>query len=83
MTLETLFGVALIANIYVLVYYRLMVRFHQQKQADRPQKTAAALLSIPPYRSLSERGRQYARRWWIALGVMSTVILTLATRLEF
>ena len=83
MSWETLIGAALVVNVYVLVYYRLMVRFHQQKQDGRPQKTAAALLSTPPYRRLSERGRQYARRWWYALAVMTVIVAVLALRLEF
>lgn len=83
MHLETLFGLLLLIGLYVLVYFRLMVRFFQSRASEHPQKTFAALLSVPPYRGLDEKGKRYARRWWYTLLLMTAIIVLLAFRLDF
>lgn len=81
MIVDILFGVALIANVYVLVYLRLMVRFHQQKQGLKTMGNGATLMTIPPYGKLLGDGRSYARKWWYALGVLSLLIAALTLRI--
>lgn len=76
-------GVLLIASTYVVVYYRLMVRHFYEKKRGRRESTFAALFSFPPYRSLPESGKKYARRYWIAMGFLIGCILATAFLTDF
>jgi len=60
----------LLFDLYLLVYYRLMVRFYYQKVSGTRETGFGALFTPPPYRILPERGRKYARRYWGAVAVM-------------
>lgn len=75
MSLRTVLGILLIVNGYVLIYYRLLVRHFYQEQYGVKESTFGALFSFPPYKRLSELGRKYARRYYVALAVLVVVLL--------
>lgn len=68
--MKALIAVLLLMDVYMLVYYRLLVRFYYEKVADKKESAFGAIFSIPPYKILPERGRKYARRYWGAVSVM-------------
>lgn len=78
MSLRTVLGILLIVNGYVLVYYRLLVRHFYQEQYGVKESTFGALFSFPPYQRLSELGKKYARRYWVALALLMLVLLVSA-----
>ena len=81
--MTAIIGAILLVSVYVLVYYRLMVRFYYQKQHDITESTFGALFSLPPYGRLCEKGKRYARRYWGAVAVMVGMIVLGAVTLEF
>lgn len=83
MSLETALGILLLISVYVLVYFRLMVRFHHAKMNEKKEKSFLAVLTVPPYRNLNDKGKHYARRWWYTLLFMALIIGVLAIRIDF
>jgi hypothetical protein len=75
MSLRTTLGFLLVVNGYVLVYYRLLIKHYYEEQHGVKEGTFGALFSFPPYRRLSEKGRKYARRYWMALALLISVML--------
>lgn len=75
-----------VADIYVIVYYRLMVRYYEERDLGpeavmTPPAGTRRFLAIfgdlfmpPPYRKLSDKGRRYARRYWYALGMLALLL---------
>jgi hypothetical protein len=81
--MRTFLGVLLVVCGYVVIYYRLMVRHHYE-QHHRVKETAfGALFSFPPYGQLPEAGKKYARRYWIAVAVMTGCLLAIAAVTDF
>ena len=77
--MENLLAVILIIDIYVVIYYRLMVRHHYEKQFNIRETNFAAIFSLPPYSKLSEDGKKFSKRYWYALSVMLLCIAILAS----
>lgn len=75
MSLRAMLGILLVVNGYVLIYYRLLVKHFYEEQYGVKENTFGALFSFPPYRRLSEPGRKYARRYWVALLLLTVVLL--------
>lgn len=82
MSLRAVLGILLVVNVYVLIYYRLLVKHFYQEQHGVKESTFGALFSFPPYRRLSVPGRKYAQRYWIALFLLITVLLASALMKE-
>jgi uncharacterized membrane protein HdeD (DUF308 family) len=78
MSLRTVLGILLVVNGYVLIYYRLLVRHFYQEHSGVKEGTFGALFSFPPYQRLPELGKKYARRYWIAMGLLISVLLVSA-----
>lgn len=77
--METLLAIVLIIDVYVVIYYRLMVK-HLYEQEHKVKETAfGAIFSLPPHSRLSATAKQYSRRYWIALGLLVMCIALLAT----
>ena len=74
--------VVMVVDFYVLIYYRLLVRFYYERTTGRRETTFGALFSLPPYRVLPERGRRYAKRYWLALSLLICTVLILAWHLK-
>lgn len=76
--MRTLLVMVLVGAAYAVVYYRLLVKFYDEKQNNVRESGFAAIFSLPPYATLPEKGRRYARRYWIALAVLVTTVIVLA-----
>ena len=50
--MKTAIALVLLIDLYLIVYYRLMAKFYQEKITGVSQSGMAAVFSIPPYRSL-------------------------------
>jgi hypothetical protein len=81
-TLKTLLGIVLLVDAYIIVYYRLLVRYHYEKATGRQESTFGALFSFPPYKILPPAGRSYAQRYWIAIGLLVVCMAVLASVTE-
>jgi uncharacterized membrane protein HdeD (DUF308 family) len=78
MSLRTVLGILLVVNGYVLIYYRLLVRHFYEEQQGVKESTFGALFSFPPYQRLPELGKKYARRYWVAIALLVTLLLASA-----
>lgn len=77
-TLKLLLWVVVFLDVYVLVYYRLLVKHYYEQAQGTTEGTFWTLLSFPPYGRLSETGKKYARRYWFALTVLAGCVTALA-----
>jgi len=68
--MRDLIGVVLIFNAYIIIYYRLMLRYHSEQQSGQKESTFGAIFSFPPLKLLSDKARKYFKCYWIAIGVM-------------
>ncbi len=73
-------GAVLIADVYALVYYRLLVR-HFLEQDDGVKETGFfVLLAPPPLKIASPLARKYAWRYYAALVVLLACFAAVAWR---
>lgn len=75
--------VVVFLDIYVLVYYRLLVKHYYEQAQGVTEGTFWTLLSFPPYGRLPETGRKYARRYWAAFTVLVVCVTALAMTADF
>jgi hypothetical protein len=73
----------LVVSAYVVIYYRLLVRHYYEKQFGVKESNFGAIFSFPPYRALPDAGKKYARRYWIAVSIMVSCVVTLAVMTDF
>ncbi len=76
--MEIALGIGLVANLYALVYYRLLVRWFLDQDCGVKETAFAALSTPPPWRILSPLGKKYAKRYFIALGTMVALMASIA-----
>ena len=81
--LKFLLWIVVFLDVYVLVYYRLLVKHHYEQARGIAEGTFWTLLSFPPYGRLPEAGRKYARRYWVALAVLVGCVTVLALSVDF
>lgn len=81
--LKTLLWVVVLFDVYVLVYYRLLVKHHYEQAHGVREGTFWTLLSFPPYARLPVAGRKYARRYWVALALLVGCAAALALSADF
>lgn len=80
--MDWLFFIVLIANIFAIVYFRLMVGYHRERATGERDAGFMAAISYPSRRGLPEEGLRYRRRYWWAVAVLFALVLTaLAWRL--
>lgn len=77
-----LWGVIFI-DVYVLVYYRLLVKHHYQKAHGVNEGSFWILLCFPPYAGLPAAGKKYVHRYWVALGILVGCVSALALTADF
>lgn len=77
--MRTLLAIVIVIDAYVLIYYRLLVRHYYEEAHGIKEGAFGALFSFPPYAKLPESGRKYARRYWVAVAVLTVCVLVLAT----
>jgi len=81
--MESLLAVIMIIDVYVIIYYRLLVKHHYETEKNIKETAFAAIFSFPPHAQLSETGKQFSRRYWFALIVMFSCILILVGMRDF
>lgn len=65
----------LIFSVYLAVYYRLMANFYATQQSGIKKSAFVVLCSFPPYRHLPDKGKKYARRYWISLLILFVCLM--------
>lgn len=68
--MRTIIGLLLIMTVYVLVYYRLLIRHYYEQATSRKESTFGAVFSLPPYKLLPPVSRKYVKRYWYTLLLM-------------
>jgi len=81
--MKTLLLILLLLDVYVLIYFRLMVRYYYQCQYQTKESAFWALLSPPPYRRLDKKGKAYARRYLAAVAAMAAILVALSFSVKF
>jgi hypothetical protein len=80
--MDTLFMALVLANLYLIVYYRLMVGHWREKATGRRESGLIAAISYASRENLPAEGMKYFRRYWYAVGALAAlVLLGTATRL--
>lgn len=81
-SLRIVFGVILIVALYVIVYYRLMIRYHYEKATGNKETTIGAIFTAPPISKVPKDKRHYVVRYFIAVGVLTAAIIAIALVFE-
>jgi len=81
--METLIGIIIIIDAYAIVYYRLMVKHYYEKENGVTENNFGAIFSFPPHSKLSDIGKRYSKRYWIALIVLFTCVALLIPGRDF
>ncbi len=81
--MEALLGFIIMIDAYVIIYYRLMVKFYYQNENNKMESNFSAIFSFPPHSKLSEKGKHYSKRYWIAMAVLLVSIALLIPGRDF
>ena len=81
--MDIVIGAVLIADVYALVYYRLLVRHFLEQDEGVKESGFAALLVPPPLMIASAPARKYAKRYYAALVVLALCLAAIAWRSNF
>lgn len=81
--MRTLLGILVVIVVYVIVYYRLMVKYYYEREHGVRESIFGALFSFPPYSLLPDKGRIYARRYWVAVAALLAIIAILVAITDF
>ena len=81
--MDIVIGVVLIADVYALVYYRLLVRHFLEQDDGVVESGFAALLAPPPFKIASSLARKYAKRYYAALAVLGLCFAAIAWNADF
>jgi uncharacterized membrane protein len=66
-----------IADLYLIVYYRLMVGYYQARNGAPVERGGILRALTPPARShLKPHERKYLRRYWIAVAGLAVLVAT-------
>lgn len=72
--MEWMLLAAIIIDVYLIVFYRLMIGFYVKQKTGREDRGLAAVFSLPSRRDLPEAGLRYYRRYWFAMAVLALLI---------
>lgn len=81
--MDYVIGAVLIADVYALVYYRLLVRHFLEQDDGVKESGFAALLAPPPFKIASALARKYAKRYYVALAVLAICFAAIAWKTDF
>lgn len=73
--MEALFIALVVADIYLIVYYRLMVGHWRAKATGRKESGLMAAIGYASRKDLPAEGLPYYRRYWYAVGVLAALVL--------
>lgn len=65
---------AIIINIHLIVFYRLMIGFYVKQKTGREDRGLAAVFSLPSRCDLPEACLRYYRRYWFAIAMLALLI---------
>ena len=68
--LDTVVGTIVIIDVYVLIFFRLLVRRDHERHTGQRESTFGAIFSVPERDHLSPSGRRDRRRYWVSLGIL-------------
>ena len=73
--MELIYILLIVANLYLIVYYRLMIHF--QTSGSDPSKRAGIgiVLSVPPRRGPADGDDRYRKRYWTACATLGALLL--------
>lgn len=72
--MEWMLLAAIIIDVYLIVFYRLMIGFYIKQKTGREDRGFAAVFSLPSGRDLPEAGLRYYRRYWSAMAMLALLI---------
>ena len=75
---------AILANIYLIVFHRLMIGYHIQQATGKKESGFFTALSLPSRLKLPDSGLKYYRRYWYSVALLVLLIaLGVASRYQF
>ena len=72
--MEWMLLAAIFIDVYLIVFYRLMIGFYLKQKTGREDRGFAAVFSLPSLRDLPEAGLRYCRRYWSATAVLALLV---------
>lgn len=81
--METFLGILILIDVYAIIYYRLVVKYYYENENDVKESNLGAILSLPPHSKLSEKGKRYSKRYWIAVAVLFICVALLIPGRDF
>lgn len=73
--MDALFMALVLADIYLIVYYRLMVGHWREKATGRRDSGLLAAISYASRADLPAEGLKYYRRYWLAVAALAGLVL--------
>ncbi len=73
--MDSLFMALIFANLYLIVYYRLIVGHWREKATGRKDSGLLAAISYASRENLPADGIKYYRRYWYAVGALAALVL--------
>ena len=80
--MDYVLGAVLIADVYALIYYRLLVRHFLEQDDGVKEAGFFALFAPPPFKIASVLARKYAKRYYAALTVLLLCFAAIAWTTE-
>jgi Na+/H+ antiporter NhaC len=71
-------GVMMTFLVYIIVYYRLLVKHDYQTEQNKKETAFCAIITFPSHKFLFEDGKQYAIKYWTVLSIMISCVVNLA-----
>lgn len=81
--LETFLAILILIDVYTIVFYRLMIKHYYEKDNNLKESSFGAIFSFPPYSKLSMKGKQYSRKYWVAIIILLICIALLIPGRDF
>ncbi len=72
--MESMLLAAVFIDIYLIVFYRLMIGFYRKQTTGREDRGFAVVFSLPSGRDLPEAGLRCYRRYWFAIAMLALFI---------
>ncbi len=73
--MDLIFLALVIGNIYLIVYYRLMVGHWRERATGRRDAGLLAAISYASRDGLPAEGMKYFHRYWVAVGTLAALLL--------
>lgn len=73
--MDTLLFVLILADLYLIIYFRLMVGHWRERATGRRGSGLMAAISYASRDGLPPEGVKYFRRYWYAVGVLAALVL--------